>query len=864
MSAERAHAARAALDGEYEIIRELGVGGTAIVYLARERASGDEVAIKLIRATFLEDEEALARFAREARYASRLAHPNVVPIRKVFPLQGGGVALVMAHVPGQTLKHYIHEHGKLPVDRAEKILRDVASGLSAAHALDIIHRDVKPENIFIDEAGEALLADFGLARSAASSDTQLTMTGVAVGTPTYMPPEQIDSAVVDARGDIYSLGLVCWQMLTGKRPWDGDGLYALLYHQKHDYLPDVREFRSDVPDRFADVIGTAIQKDPEKRWQSVAEMIAALDGAIPARRESVAPTLASGDTERIARADASSLESLPAEPAAEAAPEHVAVLNELAHGLEGGDLESSSSGRGWGIIAMVGVAALVLAIVAIVFVGWPLLAPTSTNSAAIALPASTPKPPIDSSTAYSLHTLPGARVVASADSSAARSALDSATGETVAQPAPDSRQSGALTTTLAGTARPPKTAATPQPAAPVPPTTAPVARVLGPTAPPPKATANSTVVAKSSEPAALPRTAAPSSTAARTIVVAGGMHTCLIAADEHGYCMGANANGQLGAGSNSRVTTLSPVGGNLELTALAAGLFHSCAIATGGAAWCWGDNEHGQLGDRSSTPHPAPVRVADGHQFRSITAGASHTCALDENGAAWCWGAGAHGQLGNGSVNDANSPVSQRREQFTALAAGWNFTCALDGGGKAYCWGENTSGQLGTRDTLDRVLPTPVATSLAFVAIAAGASHACGVTAQGDAYCWGKNSSGQLGDGTVESRLAPVPVKSDARFVSITAGAMHTCGVDTDGQARCWGLGAYGQLGDGTTRNSSQPVLVAGGHRFSTLRAFGSHTCGSTPTGEAFCWGYNLEGQLGDGSRTNRSRPVYLEPPSGK
>lgn len=863
MTAERAHAARAALDGEYEIVRELGVGGTAIVYLARERVTGEEVAVKLIRATFLEDEEALARFAREARYASRLAHPNVVPIRKVFPLQGGGVALVMAHVPGQTLKRYIHEHGKLPVERAERILRDVAAGLSAAHALDIIHRDVKPENIFIDAAGHALLADFGLARSAASTDTQLTMTGVAVGTPTYMPPEQIDSAVVDARGDIYSLGLVCWQMLTGKRPWDGDGLYALLYHQKHDYLPDVREFRSDVPDRLADVIGTAIQKDPEKRWQNVGEMIAALDGEIPARPENVAPLPASGDTLRVKRVDPTPVESFPAQPvAANDVPPDLAAVTELAHELEDAELESRS--RSWGfVVGMVGLVALILAVVAIVFVRSPSPAPRVSDSLAIALASAKSNPASDSSAVDSLHRPSGAPVTASADSSATRAALDSATGETVAQPTPDSRQSGALTTTLAGTARPPKTVATPQPA---PPATPPASSVPASVAKPQtsKPSTNSRVVTPAAESAAAPRTNTPSAAAARAIVVAGGMHTCLIAADEHAYCMGANTNGQLGAESNTRSTTLTPVGGNLALTTLAAGLFHSCALAEGGLAWCWGNNEHGQLGDRSSTAHSSPVRVADGHQFHAITAGASHTCALDGNGTAWCWGAGSHGQLGNGSTSDASAPVSQRRQQFTALAAGWDFTCGLDGAGKAYCWGENSSGQLGTRDTLDRVVPTPVASPLSFVAIAAGAGHACGVTAQGEAYCWGKNSSGQLGDGTLESRLTPSLVKGDARFVSITAGAMHTCAVDTNGQARCWGLDSYGQLGDGSNRSSSQPVLVAGGHRFSALRAFGSHTCGSTPTGDAFCWGYNLEGQLGDGTRTNRSRPVYLEPPSGK
>ena len=850
MSAGRSHASRGALDADYEILRELGVGGTAIVYLARKRRTGEEVAIKLIRATFLEDEEALARFAREARYASRLDHPNIVPIREVVLLNGGGIALVMAHVPGQTLKDYVLEHGRLPVARAEDILRDVAAGLNAAHALDIVHRDVKPENIFLDYSGNALLADFGLARSSTSTDTQLTMTGVAIGTPAYMPPEQLDGAVVDARGDIYSLGLVCWQMLTGKRPWDGEGLYALLYHQKHDYLPDVREFRSDVPDRLADVIATAIQKDPERRWQNVGEMIAALDGAIPARRQGFPETPVTSDTLRISRLEPKAEQS--AAPTAGASsitpalsgpePAYIAALSELSTELEQIDAESTARGRRTvaAVAGVVGIAALVMvAIAALIVTRHP-----SSVASDITLAGR-----VASSTS-----------AARADSSAIDTTSRVDTSNTTLVPSDTASRTAAinrlpLDSGAVTLGAPP--AAVPKRPAP---------SAISPPAP---SRPSATIPLTSSNAEVTPaRATLPSTAAARAIVVAGGMHTCLIGADGHGYCLGSNSNGQLGeggaSGSDTRASTLAPIGGNLELLSLAAGLSHSCGIAQDGFAWCWGDNDHGQLGDRSMNAHGSPVRVADSHFFRSIAAGAAHTCALDGDGYAWCWGAGSRGQLGNDSTNDATAPVSQRREHFTMLVAGWNHTCALDGFGKAYCWGDNSSGQLGTGDSLNRVVPTPVATALSFTSIAAGASHTCAVTAQGLAYCWGKNSNGQLGDGTAESRSTPVLVKSESRFTSATSGAMHSCAIDKDGQALCWGLGAYGQLGDGSARSASEPVLVAGGHRFSMLRAFGSHTCGSTPTGEAFCWGYNLEGQLGDGTRTNRSRPVYLEPPSGK
>src|SRR3954470_23097425 len=147
MTTEHSPVTHAALDADYEIIRELGRGGTALVYLAHERATGDEVAIKVIRSRYIDDDEAQARFAREAQLVAQLHHPNIVPVRAVLDLDKAGLAIVMHHVVGRTLKQLIKDDGPLPAEDAEQILRDVGSALDAAHANGIVHRDVKPENI---------------------------------------------------------------------------------------------------------------------------------------------------------------------------------------------------------------------------------------------------------------------------------------------------------------------------------------------------------------------------------------------------------------------------------------------------------------------------------------------------------------------------------------------------------------------------------------------------------------------------------------------------------------------------------------------------------------------------------------------
>ncbi len=256
------------LEDSYELVRELGGTNATIVYLARVRSSGRMVALKTIRAQYLRDSEAVARFGREARTMSAFDHPNIMKTIAVEQIGQRTAAIVMEYVEGGTLREVLRAQGPMPFSRVRAILDDLGEALRYAHGMGIVHRDVKPENIFIEaDSGRAMLSDFGIARDM-ELDTRLTIVGAAVGTPTYMSPEQIDGQAVDARSDIYSLGMLGWELVTGLRPWDGETLYGVIYKQKHDDLPPLRTLRADTPASLEEVIERAMKKDHAERWSS--------------------------------------------------------------------------------------------------------------------------------------------------------------------------------------------------------------------------------------------------------------------------------------------------------------------------------------------------------------------------------------------------------------------------------------------------------------------------------------------------------------------------------------------------------------------------------------------------------------------
>jgi serine/threonine protein kinase len=266
-------ALRAATLGEYEILGELGHGGMASVFLAHDIALDRKVAIKVMSPALLDGEGAGERFKREARTAGALSHPHIIPIHTV---KEGGELLyfVMKYVDGRSLDSVIATHETLPIPMVVQILFEVASALAYAHRAGVIHRDVKPGNIMIDRDGWAVVTDFGIAKVV--QEQGLTMTGTAVGTPAYMSPEQCMAKEVSGRSDQYSLGIVAFQMLTGRVPFSAESLMEMFLAQTNQQPPSILAVRSDCPPRLAEIVERMMQKSPDDRWPSLDDVVAGL------------------------------------------------------------------------------------------------------------------------------------------------------------------------------------------------------------------------------------------------------------------------------------------------------------------------------------------------------------------------------------------------------------------------------------------------------------------------------------------------------------------------------------------------------------------------------------------------------------
>ena len=263
--------------GRYRLEKLLGTGGMSSVFQAYDALLERTVALKILHAHYSHDADYVERFRREARAAAQLSHPNIVTVIDRGE-HDGRQFIVFEHVPGETLKKLVAERGRLPVRQALEIALQVARALAFAHRRGLVHRDVKPQNVLMYDGGQAKVTDFGIARSI---DVQgLTQTGTVLGTSDYIAPEQASGEPVDVQSDVYSLGVVLYELLTGEVPFSGDNFVAVALRHVNDPPPSVLDRRPDVPLRLDAALRRAMAKDRSERFPSMDDLTAELEACL--------------------------------------------------------------------------------------------------------------------------------------------------------------------------------------------------------------------------------------------------------------------------------------------------------------------------------------------------------------------------------------------------------------------------------------------------------------------------------------------------------------------------------------------------------------------------------------------------------
>ncbi len=262
--------------GQYKIVAPLGEGGMAAVYKAYQQTMDRYVALKILPRHFAADPEFVGRFEQEAKIIARLQHVHILPVHD-YGTSEGFTYIVMPFVETGTLDDLLQGE-PLPQDQIRKIISQVGEALQHAHSQGLVHRDVKPSNILIDQDGNCLLTDFGISKIVEGT-AKFTQTGAILGTPAYMSPEQIKGETIDGRSDIYSLGIILYQMATGRAPYRAETPPAIFVKHLHDPLPPPRKFNQDLPESVERVILKALAKDPKDRYSIATELVNAIHRA---------------------------------------------------------------------------------------------------------------------------------------------------------------------------------------------------------------------------------------------------------------------------------------------------------------------------------------------------------------------------------------------------------------------------------------------------------------------------------------------------------------------------------------------------------------------------------------------------------
>ena len=267
------------IDSRYQLIRQVANGGMASIYEAMDTRLDRKVAVKIMHPHLAQDDAFVSRFIREAKAAAALSHPNIVAVQDQGWNQSGvpAVFLVMELIEGSTLREYLNERGRFEIKDAMNYLTPILSALAAAHAIGIVHRDMKPENILISKEGRIKIADFGLARGEIIGSTMTAESSVILGSVSYLSPEQVQRGIADARSDVYAVGIVAFEMLTGEKPFIGDTPIQIAYMHVNQDIPPPRSKRKDIPQALDDLISRATNRDPDKRPRDAGEFLNSLE-----------------------------------------------------------------------------------------------------------------------------------------------------------------------------------------------------------------------------------------------------------------------------------------------------------------------------------------------------------------------------------------------------------------------------------------------------------------------------------------------------------------------------------------------------------------------------------------------------------
>ena len=263
------------IDNRYLLQRQIAFGGMATIYAALDTRLDRAVAVKIMHAHLASDEAFVSRFIKEAKATAALSHPNIVAIQDQGWNEGGSPAvfIVMELIEGITLRDFLNENAPLTAEQTFQIINPVLSALAAAHRMGIIHRDIKPENILIAKDGRIKVADFGLARNSAFGQTLTVESSVVLGSVSYLSPEQVQRGISDARSDIYAIGIVLFEMLTGNKPFDGDTPIQIAYKHVNERIPKISSIKSNVPEKLVEIVFLATSPNPDERPRNAEDLL---------------------------------------------------------------------------------------------------------------------------------------------------------------------------------------------------------------------------------------------------------------------------------------------------------------------------------------------------------------------------------------------------------------------------------------------------------------------------------------------------------------------------------------------------------------------------------------------------------------